>query len=63
MSNLLRTKCVIVGNCTVGKTALTQTFLSDGRQFPKNYNMVRSKFINECIDELGGGSLQVSASC
>ncbi|KDR10846.1 intraflagellar transport protein 27 homolog [Zootermopsis nevadensis] len=39
MSNILRTKCVIVGNCTVGKTALSQTFLSDGRQFSKNYNM------------------------
>jgi GTPase SAR1 family protein len=40
MSNILRTKCVIVGNSTVGKTALTKMFLSDGREFPKNYNMV-----------------------
>ncbi|XP_069685270.1 intraflagellar transport protein 27 homolog [Periplaneta americana] len=39
MSNILRSKCVIIGNSTVGKTALTQVFLSDGRQFPKTYNM------------------------
>ncbi|XP_023723348.1 intraflagellar transport protein 27 homolog [Cryptotermes secundus] len=39
MSNILRTKCVIIGNSAVGKTALTKMFLSDGREFPKNYNM------------------------
>jgi len=45
MSNILRAKCVVVGNSTVGKTAISQMFLSDGRQFPKNYNMVRLKFV------------------
>ncbi|PSN37926.1 Intraflagellar transport protein 27 [Blattella germanica] len=39
MSNILRTKCAIVGDSTVGKSALTHMFLSDGREFPKNYNM------------------------
>jgi GTPase SAR1 family protein len=48
MSNILRTKCVIVGNSTVGKTALAKVFLSDGREFPKNYNMVR--LICTCIN-------------
>jgi transport family protein 27 len=41
MSNILRTKCIIVGNQTVGKTALTKMFVSDGGEFPKNYIMVR----------------------
>jgi GTPase SAR1 family protein len=41
MSTILRTKCVIVGNPTVGKTALTKMFVSDGGDFPKNYIMVR----------------------
>lgn len=29
-----------VGDTTVGKTALVQTFQSDGAQYPKNYSMV-----------------------
>uniref|UniRef100_A0A161MIA4 Intraflagellar transport protein 27-like protein n=1 Tax=Triatoma infestans TaxID=30076 RepID=A0A161MIA4_TRIIF len=38
------------GNPAVGKTAISQVFLSDGREFPKNYSMtlaaeVNSKFI------------------
>ncbi|XP_067005595.1 intraflagellar transport protein 27 homolog [Anabrus simplex] len=39
MSNILRSKCAVVGDCTVGKSALIQMFLSDGRNFLKNYNM------------------------
>ena len=40
MDNILRTKCAIVGDATVGKTSLTQMFVTDGREYPKNYNMV-----------------------
>eukprot|EP00842_Homolaphlyctis_polyrhiza_P001910 jgi/Hompol1/271/HPOL_000972-RA len=36
---ILRNKCLVLGNATVGKTALVQTFHSDGTQFPKTYNM------------------------
>ncbi|KAL2917273.1 hypothetical protein HK105_203338 [Polyrhizophydium stewartii] len=36
---ILRNKCLILGNATVGKTALVQTFHSDGAQFPKTYGM------------------------
>ncbi len=28
------------GDATVGKSALTQNFVTDGTQFPKNYTMV-----------------------
>ncbi|KAJ3225063.1 Intraflagellar transport protein 27 [Clydaea vesicula] len=33
---ILRNKCIILGNCGVGKSAISQVFHSDG-QFPKNY--------------------------
>lgn len=36
---VLRAKCVIVGDSTVGKSAVTQVFHSDGTMFPKNYTM------------------------
>ncbi|KAI8929807.1 P-loop containing nucleoside triphosphate hydrolase protein [Entophlyctis helioformis] len=36
---VLRNKCLIFGNATVGKTALVQTFHSDGTQYPKTYGM------------------------
>ncbi|XP_071948916.1 intraflagellar transport protein 27 homolog [Antedon mediterranea] len=36
---VLRAKCVVVGNSTVGKSALTQIFHSDGSHFPKAYSM------------------------
>ncbi|XP_028395512.1 intraflagellar transport protein 27 homolog [Dendronephthya gigantea] len=36
---ILRAKCVIAGECSVGKSALVQVFGSDGSQFPKNYSM------------------------
>lgn len=35
----LRAKCIICGDTTVGKTALIQSFQSDGTQYPKNYLM------------------------
>ena len=47
-----------VGDSTVGKTALAQSFASDGTQFAKSYNMVRhtpfchlavAKFVAHCI--------------
>ncbi|XP_046855843.1 intraflagellar transport protein 27 homolog [Xenia sp. Carnegie-2017] len=36
---ILRAKCAIAGEACVGKSALLQTFCSDGTQFPKNYTM------------------------
>ncbi|EDV20668.1 expressed hypothetical protein [Trichoplax adhaerens] len=36
---LLRAKCIIAGDDTVGKSALTQVFHSDGTHYPKNYLM------------------------
>ena len=36
---ILRSKLVVVGDPTVGKSALIQSFHSDGTHFPKNYNM------------------------
>ncbi|XP_049951674.1 intraflagellar transport protein 27 homolog [Schistocerca serialis cubense] len=39
MPNILRVKCAVVGDSTVGKTALMQMLLSEGRQFPKSYTM------------------------
>ncbi|XP_065066320.1 intraflagellar transport protein 27 homolog [Rhopilema esculentum] len=35
----LRAKCLVCGDTTVGKTALVQSFYSDGTQYPKNYLM------------------------
>lgn len=35
----LRAKCIVCGDSTVGKTALIQSFQSDGTQYPKNYLM------------------------
>ncbi|XP_057311239.1 intraflagellar transport protein 27 homolog [Hydractinia symbiolongicarpus] len=34
-----RGKCVICGDSTVGKSALTQVYCSDGAQYPKTYLM------------------------
>ncbi|XP_071796855.1 intraflagellar transport protein 27 homolog [Asterias amurensis] len=39
MPVVLRAKCVVVGDSTVGKSALTQVFHSDGTHFPKAYSM------------------------
>ncbi|KAL1117427.1 hypothetical protein AAG570_004753 [Ranatra chinensis] len=36
---LYRAKLAIVGDTTVGKTAMVQMFTSDGGKFPKAYNM------------------------
>lgn len=46
--NVLRCKLVIVGDATVGKTALAQVFQSGGSTYPKNYMMVRV-FCNSII--------------
>lgn len=37
---LLRAKCVLVGDSGVGKSAIAQSFHSDGTHFPKAYTMV-----------------------
>jgi len=34
-----RAKCLVIGDSTVGKSALTQVFCSDGVQYPKTYSM------------------------
>lgn len=39
---ILRCKVVLVGDACVGKTALTQSFVSGGTTYPKNYLMVIS---------------------
>lgn len=36
---ILRSKLVVLGDPTVGKSALIQSFHSDGTHFPKTYNM------------------------
>ncbi|KAH6562774.1 hypothetical protein BASA50_001028 [Batrachochytrium salamandrivorans] len=36
---ILRNKCLVLGNAATGKTALVQTFHSDGSQFSKSYGM------------------------
>lgn len=40
MPLLLRAKCVLVGDSGVGKSAIAQSFHSDGTHFPKAYTMV-----------------------
>lgn len=42
MPLLLRAKCVLVGDSGVGKSAIAQSFHSDGTHFPKSYTMVSS---------------------
>lgn len=42
MPLLLRAKCVLVGDSGVGKSAIAQSFHSDGTHFPKAYTMVSS---------------------
>ncbi|KAK3927827.1 Intraflagellar transport protein 27-like protein [Frankliniella fusca] len=37
--HIIRTKVAVVGDAAVGKTALTKSFLTDGREYPKNYEM------------------------
>ncbi|XP_037778652.1 LOW QUALITY PROTEIN: intraflagellar transport protein 27 homolog [Penaeus monodon] len=51
MNNIIRTKCIVAGDSTVGKSAIVQSFLTEGSQFPKNYNMtlgvdIQTRLIN-----------------
>jgi len=39
LPNVIRGRCAIVGESAAGKSALVQVFLSDGTDYPKNYNM------------------------
>ncbi|KAK4293581.1 hypothetical protein Pmani_033736 [Petrolisthes manimaculis] len=41
MNNIIRAKCLILGDSTVGKSSLTQAFVSDTHQYQKNYNMTQ----------------------
>eukprot|EP00520_Triparma_pacifica_P007727 CAMPEP_0118640314 /NCGR_PEP_ID=MMETSP0785-20121206/4689_1 /TAXON_ID=91992 /ORGANISM="Bolidomonas pacifica, Strain CCMP 1866" /LENGTH=231 /DNA_ID=CAMNT_0006531697 /DNA_START=9 /DNA_END=700 /DNA_ORIENTATION=- len=47
---VLRSKVAIVGDQTVGKSALTQMFHSGGHMFPKNYIMTTS--VDFCVKEV-----------
>ena len=44
---LLRAKCVLVGNSKVGKTALAQTFHSEGTHFSKAYTLTAG--VTTCV--------------
>jgi len=48
----LMVKCGIVGDASVGKTALCQALVSDGAEFPKNYQMTTSVNLSSKIIEL-----------
>ena len=37
---LITDNIICLGDCTVGKTAITQSFSNDGTNFPKSYSMV-----------------------
>ena len=39
MSNVLRSKLVVVGDWAAGKSAIIQQFINSGTAFPKNYSM------------------------
>ncbi|GMH50103.1 hypothetical protein TrRE_jg4693, partial [Triparma retinervis] len=47
---VLRSKVAIVGDQTVGKSALTQMFHSGGHMYPKNYIMTTS--VDFCVKEV-----------
>lgn len=47
MPLVLRAKCIVVGDSTVGKSALTQNFASDGTHFAKSYNMTTG--VDVCV--------------
>ena len=40
---------LFLGDSTVGKTALAQSFTSDGTQFAKSYNMVNTPLELMCM--------------
>ena len=48
----LMVKCGIVGDASVGKTALCQALVADGAEFPKNYQMTTSVNLSSKIIEL-----------
>ncbi|CAL1530627.1 unnamed protein product [Lymnaea stagnalis] len=41
MPTILRCKCIIVGDATVGKSSIAQVFHSDASHYPKNYVMTQ----------------------
>ncbi|XP_076039243.1 intraflagellar transport protein 27 homolog [Oratosquilla oratoria] len=49
MNSIIRAKCVVVGDSTAGKTAMVQSFLSNGSQFPKNYSMTQGVEVHNKI--------------
>lgn len=46
---MLRCKVVVVGDATVGKTAILQVLKSNGHEYPKNYVMVSTLAFVECV--------------
>ena len=57
-ASVLRTKLVVVGDWSVGKTAVVQQFLNAGTAFPKNYSMTLGGevkfFLSRFIPTLAG---------
>lgn len=43
---VVRNKCIILGNATVGKSAIVQQFHAQQAKFPKNYSMVKKIEVN-----------------
>ncbi|CAH8861551.1 unnamed protein product [Trichobilharzia szidati] len=59
MHKTLRAKCILIGSEASGKTSITQSFCSDGRDFTKNYCMsatveltVKTMIIPEANDNI-----------
>ncbi|XP_031696594.1 intraflagellar transport protein 27 homolog [Anarrhichthys ocellatus] len=46
----LRARCLLVGDASVGKSALSHMFHSDGTLFPKNYSMTAGvELLMKCV--------------
>ncbi|XP_059472721.1 intraflagellar transport protein 27 homolog isoform X2 [Neocloeon triangulifer] len=48
--------CYLIGDALVGKTAITQMFLSDGAKFPKTYNLTTNIELNSKLFSIPGES-------
>uniref|UniRef100_H2YLQ2 Small monomeric GTPase n=1 Tax=Ciona savignyi TaxID=51511 RepID=H2YLQ2_CIOSA len=56
---VLRGKCVVVGDPTVGKTAIAQAYHSDGSAFPKSYSMSTGIDLLQKFVQLGDDNKEV----
>ena len=50
----LRCKVLVLGDASVGKTALVQSFISNGSSFPKNYVMTQCAAITQKVVDIEG---------